>query len=64
MIENGQEVPLLVANSVVNIADIAKVTRSGRVFDPVFLEEVEDVTASKKAEIPVMNPVSTPVPVW
>ena len=39
MIENGQEVPLPVADSVVNIDDIAKVTRSGRVFGPVFSKE-------------------------
>lgn len=61
MIENGREVPLPVADSVVNIIDIAKVTHSGRVFGPVFSREVEDAIASKKAEIPVENPVSTSV---
>ena len=61
MIENGQEVPLQVTDSVVNTADIAKVTRSGRVFGPVFSEEVEDVLASKKAETPVANLVGTSV---
>ncbi|KAI5436084.1 hypothetical protein KIW84_022506 [Lathyrus oleraceus] len=59
MIENGQEVPLPVAYSVVNITDIAKVTRSSRVFSLVFPKEAEDVSASKKATIPVANPVST-----
>ncbi|KAI5436104.1 hypothetical protein KIW84_022520 [Lathyrus oleraceus] len=33
MVENGQEIPLPVASSVVNIVDIAKVTHSGRVFE-------------------------------
>lgn len=45
----------------VNIADIAKMTCSGRVFGPVFPKEVEDVVVSKKTEIPVANPVSTSV---
>ena len=35
-------------------------TRRGRVFSPVFLKIVEDVSVSKKAEIPVVNPVSAP----
>ncbi|KAI5416876.1 hypothetical protein KIW84_041758 [Lathyrus oleraceus] len=61
MIENGQEVPLPVADSVVNIIDIMKVTRSGRVFSPVFLKVVEDVSVSKKAKILVVNPVSAPM---
>ena len=61
MIKNGQEIPLPVVESVVNIVDIAKVTRSGRVFGPVFLKEIEDAAASKKEEIPVENPVSTSV---
>ncbi|KAI5441032.1 hypothetical protein KIW84_010477 [Lathyrus oleraceus] len=38
MIKNGQEVPLPVARSVVNITDITKVTHSGRVFSSVFLK--------------------------
>ncbi|KAI5384540.1 hypothetical protein KIW84_071516 [Lathyrus oleraceus] len=61
MIENGQEVPLPVADSVVNIADIAKVTRSDRVFSLVFLKVVEDVSVGKKAEIPAMNLVNDPM---
>lgn len=36
MVEKGQEVPLPVANSMVNIADVVKVTCSGRVFSMVF----------------------------
>ena len=59
MIENGQEVPFPVADSMVNIVDISKVTRSGHVFGPVFLKEVEDVVASKIAEIPVMSLIRT-----
>jgi cytochrome c oxidase assembly protein Cox11 len=53
MIENGQEVPLPVTYFVVNITDIAKVTRSGRVFGSVSSKEIEDIAASKKEEIPV-----------
>ncbi|XP_050895282.1 uncharacterized protein LOC127101895 [Lathyrus oleraceus] len=56
MIENGQEVSFPTTNSVMNITDITKVTRSGRVFGPVFSKGVEDV--SKKVEVPVANPVS------
>lgn len=61
MIKNDQEVPLPVADSVVNITDIAKVTRSGRVFSTVFPKTVEDVSAGKKAEIPAFDPVSAPM---
>ncbi|KAI5436176.1 hypothetical protein KIW84_022583 [Lathyrus oleraceus] len=61
MIEDGQEVPLPITESVVNIADITKVTRSGRVFNPDFPKTVEDVSVSKKVEIPVVNPVSAPM---
>ncbi|KAI5441262.1 hypothetical protein KIW84_010644 [Lathyrus oleraceus] len=57
MVEDGQEVPLPVTNSVVNIADVAKVTRCSRVFSPVFPKIIEDVTTSKKEEIPVANPL-------
>ena len=58
MMENGQEVPLPTTNSVVNIADIVKVTRSSCVFSPVFPKDVEDV--GKKVEVHVANPVSAP----
>ena len=58
MIENGQEVPLPVADSVVNIADIAKVTRSGRVFSLVFPKIVEDVSVGKKIKIFAVNLVN------
>ncbi|KAI5417850.1 hypothetical protein KIW84_042463 [Lathyrus oleraceus] len=44
----------------VNIADIMKVTRSGCVFGQVFPRAVEDVSVSKKADIPVANPVGAP----
>ncbi|XP_050895906.1 uncharacterized protein LOC127102593 [Lathyrus oleraceus] len=54
--QNGQKVPLLVAVSVVNIMDMAKVTHSGRVFSPVFLKVVDNASMSKKAEIPVVDP--------
>ncbi|KAI5435783.1 hypothetical protein KIW84_022273 [Lathyrus oleraceus] len=49
MIENGQEVPLPMTSSIVNIADVTKVTRSGLVFGSVVLEEV---IVGKKVEIP------------
>ena len=61
MIENGQEVPLPVAYSVVDIADVAKVTRSGRVFSLVFLKVVEDVSVGKKAEIPAVDSGNAPM---
>ncbi|XP_050895807.1 uncharacterized protein LOC127102483 [Lathyrus oleraceus] len=60
MIENGQKVPLPATNSVVVIVDVVKVTRSGGVFDPVTLKVMEDVVVSKKADIPLVNPVNAP----
>ncbi|KAI5436308.1 hypothetical protein KIW84_022687 [Lathyrus oleraceus] len=62
MVENGQDVPLPATNYFVNIADIAKVTHSGRVFGPVFPKEVtKDVFVGKKAEVPAVNPISAPM---
>ncbi|KAI5406627.1 hypothetical protein KIW84_053098 [Lathyrus oleraceus] len=61
VVENGQEVLFPIADFVVNIADIAKVTCSGRVFGPVFPIEVEDISTSKKVDVPMVNPVSAPV---
>ncbi|KAI5443626.1 hypothetical protein KIW84_012317 [Lathyrus oleraceus] len=58
---NGQEVLLPMANFVVNIADIAKVTRSGRVFGLVFSKEVEETAVSKKVDVPMVNPISAPM---
>ena len=58
MLENGQEVPLPTTSSVVSIADVTKVTRSGRVFGPVFPKDVEDV--SKKVEVLIVDQVSAP----
>ena len=46
MVENGQEVSLPTTNSVMNIADVTKVTRSGRVFGPVLPKDVKDVSAA------------------
>ena len=52
MFENDREVPLPTTDSVVNITDITKVTRSGRVFGPVFPKEnVEDVSVGKKVDV-------------
>lgn len=60
MIENGQEVPLPAVNSVVRIADVVKVTRSGRVFGPVPPRIVEDVSMGKRYDVPTVNPVNAP----
>ncbi|KAI5400399.1 hypothetical protein KIW84_065331 [Lathyrus oleraceus] len=57
MIENGQEVPLPTTSSGVSIADITKVTRSGRVFGPVFPENREEIVVGKRAEVPIVDPV-------
>ncbi|KAI5397397.1 hypothetical protein KIW84_063275 [Lathyrus oleraceus] len=57
MIEKGQEVPLPTTSSVVSIADVTKVTRSGRVFGPVFPENREETVVGKKAEVPSVDPV-------
>ncbi|KAI5410512.1 hypothetical protein KIW84_055862 [Lathyrus oleraceus] len=60
MLENGQEVPLSTTNFVVSITDVIKVTRSGRVFGPVFPKNVEDISVSKKVDAPVVDSVSAP----
>ncbi|XP_050896229.1 uncharacterized protein LOC127102962 [Lathyrus oleraceus] len=60
MIENGQEAPVPVANSVVSIVNVVKVTRSGRVFGPVSPKVVEDVSMGTKAEVPAVDPISAP----
>ncbi|KAI5395480.1 hypothetical protein KIW84_061884 [Lathyrus oleraceus] len=60
MIENGKEVPLPVANSVVSIINVMKVTYSGRVFGLVSPKVVEDVSMGKKAEVPTVDLVTTP----
>ncbi|KAI5396216.1 hypothetical protein KIW84_062429 [Lathyrus oleraceus] len=59
MVKDGQEVPLPTTNSVMSIADVTKVTRSGRVFGPVFPKDVEESTVGKKVEVPVVDQVST-----
>ncbi|KAI5409895.1 hypothetical protein KIW84_055377 [Lathyrus oleraceus] len=58
MIENGQEVPLSVANLVVNILDVVKVTRSGRMFSQVFPKVMEEVSAGKKVDVPAADLIS------
>ena len=58
MIKNGQEVLLPTTSSVVSIADVTKVTRSGRVFGPVFPENKEETSVGKKVEMPNVDPVS------
>ena len=55
MIENGQEVPLPTTSSVVSIADVTKVTHSGRVFGPVFPKNREELIVGKKAEVPSVD---------
>ncbi|KAI5442749.1 hypothetical protein KIW84_011684 [Lathyrus oleraceus] len=54
---DGEEVPLPTTSSMVSIADVTKVTRSGRVFGLVFLKDKEEAVVSKKVEVPVENPV-------
>ncbi|KAI5441687.1 hypothetical protein KIW84_010944 [Lathyrus oleraceus] len=58
MLENCQEVPLPTTSSVVSITDVTKVTRSGRVFGPVFPKNVEDLSVSKKVDAHVVDSVS------
>ncbi|KAI5440099.1 hypothetical protein KIW84_025451 [Lathyrus oleraceus] len=58
---NGQEVSFPMTNFVVNIVDIAKMIRSGRVFGPIFPKDgVKDVSIGKKVDVPVLNPVGAP----
>ena len=52
MMKDGQEVSLPTNSSVVRIADVTKVTRSGRVFGPVVLESKEEMIVGKKMELP------------
>ncbi|KAI5388506.1 hypothetical protein KIW84_074263 [Lathyrus oleraceus] len=54
---DGQEVPLPTTSSVVSIADVTKVTCSGRVFGSVFPKNKEEAVVSKKVEVPVENPI-------
>ncbi|KAI5444790.1 hypothetical protein KIW84_013173 [Lathyrus oleraceus] len=60
VLENGQEVPLPTINSVVSITDVTKVTRSSRVFGPVFPKNVEDMYVRKKVDMPVLDSISAP----
>ncbi|KAI5440708.1 hypothetical protein KIW84_010254 [Lathyrus oleraceus] len=60
MVKDGQEVPLPTTSSLVSIADVTKVTRSGRVFGSVFPKDVEDSTVGKKIEVPAVDSVSAP----
>jgi hypothetical protein len=57
MMENGKEVPLPTTSSLVSIADVTKVTHSGRVFGPVVSENREELIVGKKAEVPTVDPV-------
>ncbi|KAI5407866.1 hypothetical protein KIW84_053923 [Lathyrus oleraceus] len=57
MIKGGQEVPLPTTSFVVSSADVTKVTRSGRVFGPVFPKDKEESIMSKKVEVPVVDKV-------
>ena len=57
MMKDGQEVPLPTTSSVVSIADVTKVTHSGRVFGPVFPESKEITVVGKKVEVPNVDPV-------
>lgn len=61
VINDGQEVPLPAANSVVSIANVVKLSQSGRVFSPVSPKVVEDVMVGKKADIPLIDPINAPI---
>lgn len=60
MNENGQEVPLPAANSVVSIADVVKVIRNGHVFGHISPKVMEDVTVGKKADVHVADSINSP----
>ncbi|KAI5396378.1 hypothetical protein KIW84_062544 [Lathyrus oleraceus] len=57
---NNRSVPLPTTNYVVSIVDVTKVTRSGRVFGSVFPKNVDDVSVSKKVDVPVVESVTAP----
>ncbi|KAI5436767.1 hypothetical protein KIW84_023039 [Lathyrus oleraceus] len=57
MMKDGQEVPLPTTSSVVSIADVTKVTRSGRVFGSVFPKDKEESVKSKNVEMHVEDSV-------
>ncbi|KAI5445263.1 hypothetical protein KIW84_013485 [Lathyrus oleraceus] len=58
MIKDGQEVTLPTTSSAVSIADVTKVTGSGRVFRSVFPKDKEVSVVGKKVEVLVVDPVS------
>ena len=58
MMKDGQELPLPMTSSIVSIADVTKVTRSGRVLGPMFPKDKEESVVSKKVEVPAVDPVS------
>src|SRR4051812_33682914 len=62
MIKNGQEVPIPTLSSVINIADVSRVTRSGRVYTPLPSNQpVAPATRKNPVDTPVGNPVETPI---
>ncbi|XP_058774882.1 uncharacterized protein LOC131649152, partial [Vicia villosa] len=62
MIKDGQEVPLPTLSSVENIADVSRVTRSGRVYTPLPPKQpVAPATGQNPVNTPVGNPVEIPV---
>src|SRR4051812_36253044 len=61
MIKDGQEVPLPTLSSVVNIADVSRVARSGRVYTPLPPKQpVSPATGQNPINTPVGNHVETP----
>src|SRR3954464_14353736 len=58
MIKDGQEVPLPTLSSVVNIVDVSRVTRSGRVYTPL---PPKQPIAPAARQNPVVTPVGNPV---
>lgn len=60
MIENEQEALLSAKKLVVSIADVVKVTHSGRVFGPISTKVMEDIVVGKKGDVPVVSLVNAP----
>lgn len=44
----------------VSITNKVRVTRSGRVFNPIFPKDVEGAPVGKKAKVPTVDPISAP----
>src|ERR1051325_5226900 len=62
MMENGKEVPIPTLSSVVNIAEVSRVTRSGRVHTPLPPKQpIAPTSRQSPIDVPVVNPVGIPI---